>query len=228
MLTASSLPTSDPGTSIALMPQSSETDLFAVWARRIRASDPAAFEAFFRALHGPLVHYAEGFVYDGAIAGDMVQEAFIRIWEGRERIDPGQSLKAFAYRTVRNLCLNRIRDVKTRENLLSERYQVPMHREATPDESLEAGHLSGLLEQWIDELPDRQREALRLSRFQGLSHEEVAEAMDVSPRTVNNHLVKALRTIRDRVRGDVHGLRDLLVAQPLKTAEPERLTLSVR
>ena len=200
MLNVTVQPTPDPGSSLTLMPQSSETDLFTVWARRIRASDPAAFESFFRALHGPLVRYAESFVSDPAVAGDMVQDAFVRIWEGRSRIDPGQSLKAFAYRTVRNLCLNRLRDVKTREGLLEERYSPPARQEARPDEAVDATRLAGLLKEWIEELPDRQREALRLSRFQGLSHEEVAEAMEVSPRTVNNHLVKALRTIRERVR----------------------------
>ena len=139
----------------------------------------------------------------------MVQDAFVRIWEGRERIDPEQSLKAFAYRTVRNLCLNRIRDSRNRENLLSERYQPPTRPGLRPDESLEGDQLAQLLEEWIAELPERQREALRLSRFHGLSHDEVAEAMEVSPRTVNNHLVKALRSIRDRIRAYEPSLLDL-------------------
>jgi RNA polymerase sigma-70 factor (ECF subfamily) len=182
------------------MASDQDTDLFSVWAARIRKSDPGAFESFFRALHEPLVRFAEGFVKDSQVAGDMVQEAFIRIWDGRDRLDPGQSLKAFAYRTVRNLCLNRIRDVRTREGLLAERYETPGGQVAAPDRASEARQLQALLTQWIGELPDRQREALELSRFQGLSHEEVAEAMEVSPRTVNNHLVKALRTLRDRVR----------------------------
>lgn len=191
------------------MTQSQETDLFRVWAGKIRTSDPRAFEAFFRALHGPLVRYAQTFIPDPAVAADMVQDAFVRLWEGRERLDPEQSLKALAYRTVRNLCLNRIRDVRTREGLLAEKYEAPVRGEAAPDASFAARNLAALLEEWIGELPERQREALELSRFQGLSHEEVAEAMDVSPRTVNNHLVKALRTIRDRVRAYEPTLLDL-------------------
>lgn len=182
------------------MHQSPETDLFKVWARGIRASDSRAFDAFFRALHGPLVRYAQRFVFEQAAAADLVQDAFVRIWDGRARLDPGQSLKAFAYRTVRNLCLNRIRDSSTREGLLAERYESPAARMEAPDDAMDGRNLEHHLREWIGELPDRQREALELSRFQGLSHEEVAEAMDVSPRTVNNHLVKALRTIRDRVR----------------------------
>lgn len=189
------------------MSETSDTDLFSVWARGIRASDERAFEAFFRALHGPLVRYAETMV-DAATAADLVQDAFVRIWDGRRRIDPAQALKAFAYRTVRNLCLNRIRDGKTRESLLAERYESPGRGEALPDASMEARALEGHMLAWIRELPERQRQALELSRFHGLSHDEVAEAMDVSPRTVNNHLVKALRTIRDRVRAYEPSLLD--------------------
>ena len=207
MLTALALSPAAPGFVPRAMSQTSETDLFSVWARSIRASDERAFDAFFRALHGPLVRFAETMV-SGAAAADLVQEAFVRIWDGRERLDPSQSLKSFAYRTVRNLCLNRIRDVKTREGLLAERYERPGGPQVLPDASMEARALEARLLEWIRELPDRQREALELSRFQGLSHEEVAEAMNVSPRTVNNHLVKALRTIRDRVRAYEPSLLD--------------------
>jgi len=177
---------------------SEELDLFRAWARRIRGSDASALEAIFRAVHGPLVRYATRFVPE-ASAEDVVQDAFVRIWNGRERIDPSQSLKAFAYRTVRNLSLNRIRDGKTREALLAGRYEAPVSAAPDPHDDLARFDLAERLRDWIGELPARQREALELSRFEGLTHEEVAEAMGVSPRTVNNHLVRALRAIRDRV-----------------------------
>jgi len=199
MLNATALPNPAPRVKTTPSRGGDDLDLFQVWAARIRDSDPAALEAFFRAVHAPLVRYAARFVPDAG-AEDIVQDAFVRIWNGRERIDPSQSLKAFAYRTVRNLCLNRIRDGKTRETLLAERYEVPIHSTPSPDHDLDQSDLAVRLKEWIEALPDRQREALELSRFEGLSHEEVAEAMGVSPRTVNNHLVKALRTIRDRVR----------------------------
>jgi RNA polymerase sigma-70 factor (ECF subfamily) len=186
---------------------SDELDLFRAWARRIRDGDPSAFEAFFRAVHAPLVRYATRFVPESS-AEDLVQDAFVRIWNGRERIDPAQSLKAFAYRTVRNLCLNRIRDVKTRESLLAERYEVREVADPEAEDVLVGSDLADRLKEWIGDLPDRQREALELSRFEGMSHEQVADAMGVSPRTVNNHLVKALRTIRDRVRAYEPSLLD--------------------
>jgi RNA polymerase sigma-70 factor (ECF subfamily) len=64
------------------------------------------------------------------------------------------------------------------------------------------------LRRWIDDLPDRQREALSLSRFEGLSHEAIAEIMDISPRTVNNHIVRALKSLRQNVHAYEPGLLD--------------------
>lgn len=186
---------------------SADLDLFRIWARKIRDSDASALESFFRVVHAPLVRYATRFVAE-SMAEDVVQDTFIRLWESRARIDPNQSIKAFAYRTVRNLCLNRIRDMKTRETLLSERYEPPTKSVTEPDEALAHESFSDQVKGWIADLPERQREALELSRFHGLSHEQVAEAMGVSPRTVNNHLVKALRTIRDRVRAYEPSLLD--------------------
>lgn len=52
---------------------------------------------------------------------------------------------------------------------------------------------------WIDDLPERQREAFRLSRFDDLTHDEIADVMDIAPRTVTNHVTKALQTLRDRL-----------------------------
>lgn len=177
-----------------------ETDLFQVWARRLKQSDPSAMEAVFRALHAPLVRYAQGFVQNQSVADDLVQDAFVRIWERRERLDPTLSLKALAFRTVRNLCLNRLRDEKNREALVEAQYEPPGPAPDHPDRRQDGNELARRMIGWIADLPDRQKEALTLSRFQGLSHEEIAQAMKVSPRTVNNHLVKALRTLRDRVR----------------------------
>ncbi len=175
-------------------------DLFEVWCRRLRDGDATALEAVFRALHASLIRFASRHLDsdDGEAASDVVQDAFVRVWEGRERLDPSRSLKAFLFQTVRNLALNRGRDSRNRAALLAEKYEAPVRGPAQPDDAYERASARVRVEGWIDALPDRQREALRLSRFEGLDHKEIAEVMGCSPRTVNNHLVKALRTLRDR------------------------------
>ena len=174
------------------------TARYAAWCRRIAASDVTAYEALFRALHPSLHRYAVGLTRDEASAADLVQEAFVRIWERRSTLDPERSVRALLYRSVRNLAFNAQRD----RQLHDEKHEELGTRVASPpppDAVTEGARFEEKLRAWIDALPPRQHEALVLSRYQGLSHDEIAEAMDVSPRTVNNHLVAALRTLRQHV-----------------------------
>lgn len=167
------------------------------WCRRIRQGDEGALEAVFRTQRDPLVRRVAALLGgDVATAHDVVQETFVRLWSHRDRLDPERSLAGWLHRTARNLALNRIRDTGTRAELLAEREAPGPARLERPDEALDRREFSRQMEGWLAELPDRQREAVRLTRFEGLDHREAAEAMDCSPRTVNNHLVRALRTLR--------------------------------
>jgi RNA polymerase sigma-70 factor (ECF subfamily) len=179
----------------------SSTD-FATWCRRLRASDREAFAALFRSTHDALFRYACGLTRDAAAARDVLQDVFVALWEMRQRLDPARPLEALLYRMTRNRALNYRRDTTsraaTRATLEAHEIAGPARPDA-PDAALEAATLDAQLQAWVDALPERQREALTLSRQHGLTHDEIARVMDISPRTVNNHLVRALRTLRDRL-----------------------------
>ena len=177
-------------------------DLHSGWFRRVVNSDEGAFESLFRALHDDLLGHVRRLVEDDATARDLVQEAFVRFWERRKDHDPSGSVRALLHRTARNLALNHLRDGRRREELLAEGYEPPRTPAPGPDAALVGRELAQRIQGWMEELPPRQREALSLSRFQGLSHEEIAQVMELSPRTVNNHLVRALRTLKDRIDND--------------------------
>ena len=176
---------------------------FDEWCRRIVESDRDAYEEVFRAMYAPLVRYAASITRREASARDLVQDVFVSLWESRRTLDPTQSLEAYLYRAVRNRAYNEYRNRRTRSDKERDIRDEPvglLSEPPDPDDAVDAQTLQKNLEVWIAELPDRQREALTLSRFQGLSHDDIAEAMDISPRTVNNHIVRALRSLRERVR----------------------------
>ena len=177
-----------------------EEELFKRWCRRLKASDRDAYEQVFRALHDALLRYALRITGNDEAAQDVVQDVFVKLWTVRSRLDPDRSLKAFLYRMVRNRAYNRQRNRRTRSAkhalLRQERQHHPADR---PDHQANGKLLDTHMQAWIDELPERQREALVLSRYEGLSHDEVAAVMEISPRTVNNHLVRALKHLRDRL-----------------------------
>lgn len=175
------------------------SDPFPDWCERLCRSEPLAFDEVFRFTYEPLVRYAKGLVGSTETAHDLVQETFLKLWEVRTTLDPKRSLKALLYRMVRNLAYNRRRDQSNRDakhDLIQADTPLPVR---LPDRAMDAHLLKRKLREWIDALPDRQKEALLLSRYEGLSHDEIARVMDVSPRTVNNHVVKALKYIRNQL-----------------------------
>lgn len=172
---------------------------FSEWAEKISESDQRAFDELFRSFYPVLVRFAMRYVTNRTISKDIVQDCFVTLWQTRQRIDPSRSLKSYLYMMVRNRALNAIRDssgVDIDHDLASDqqRVQTPAEYEADDNEST----LERKMRMWIDQLPDRQKEAFCLSRFDGLDHDEIAEVMSVSPKTVNNHIVAALSTLRNR------------------------------
>lgn len=168
---------------------------------RLGTGDEAAFERIFRRLSEPVFRFVCGMTQDEALAHDITQDTFARLWSIRGRMDAVDSLRAYVFQMARNRVYNHQRDQQVRrDNKESLRDAHPDASPPSPDETLDADMLRSLLEQWIGELPDRQREALTLRRQNDLSHDEIADVMDVSPNTVNNHIVRAMKSLRGRLR----------------------------
>lgn len=169
---------------------------FREWAQQIRTSDEDAFAEFFHAVYPQMVKFAWRYTRSESDAHDVVQESFVKLWKLRENVDPNQSLRAYLYQIVRSRALNHLRDKDdytpiedTNENTLKVRSSVLSNISENENYDKKMAEL-------ISNLPDRQQEAMELSRFEGLEHDEVAEVMQISPRTVNNHIVAALKTLR--------------------------------
>lgn len=168
--------------------------------REPRIGDPEDFTAIFRELHAPLVRYARGITGETPSAEDVVQEVFAKLWEDRDTYTVNTSLKALLYTMVRNRALNANRKQKNaatsaRPQDIDDRPK----REEGADEALAAKNLRQRLSEWIEDLPPRRKEAFVLSRYHGLSHEEIAKIMDISKRTADTHVVHALRDLRRRL-----------------------------
>ncbi len=148
------------------------------------------FETFFRAHYAVVVRYAVGFVGDGDTARDLAQEAFVKAWEARDRLSTEPPPIAWVFAVVRNAALNR-----TRRNRLVPMEAVP-EPEPEEDRGRELPELQAALRSALRDLPERQREAFLLTRYQGMAHADAARVMGCAPRTVNNHLVAALATLR--------------------------------
>ena len=167
---------------------------------RLGTGDEAAFEQIFRRLSAPVFRFVRGMVQDEALAHDLTQDTFAKLWAVRDRMETVDSLRAYVYQMARNRVYNQQRDERVRRDNRARLDEASAHASPpSPDTALDADMLRSRLETWIDELPDRQREALTLRRRSDLSHEEIADVMGISPNTVNNHIVRAMKHLRSRL-----------------------------
>lgn len=167
---------------------------------RLRRGSSEALEELLNAYRSSLVAYAYKLV-DGRsdLAEDLVQEAFVRLWERRAAWKEGSAPAPILYTLVRNLALNERRNRNTRKLLL--RLQpFPSRAGLTPEKELEGHELGDAINRAVDALPARRREVFRLAWFHGLSYQEVADVLSITPRTVANQMSSALKELRTVLR----------------------------
>lgn len=181
---------------------------FVAWSHGLRRSDRAVYAALFEATYDALFGFARYMLRDAEAAHDLLQDVYLKLWQIRETIDPQRSLKALLYQMVRNGALNQERRRKTHATDSLDDALLEPSVESTLEEDLDTSALSARLRTWIAEMPERRREAFVLSRYEGLSHDEIARVMNLTPRTVNNHIVLALQDLRARLHAyETEGIR---------------------
>lgn len=161
----------------------------------LRLNDQSAFDAMFRLYYPALCRYAAGFTGgDRDEAEDIVQQTFVKLWEQRSLLDVRWSVRAYLYKMVHNRCLNRLRAIKTREKHREQMTpaQPPMEMPVVDlDNDLQAK-----LQQALAKLPPQCRQVFELSRFEELKYREIADHLDISVKTVETQMGKALRILR--------------------------------
>ncbi len=146
---------------------------------------------------------------DTGMSEDAVQEVFVKLWDSRSKLDPEGNLWTFLYVLAKRITLNKLRSYNRSEALMDNIWNNISQKSECPHEKLIAKELSKHLEWVLQELPDRQRQVFTLSRFEGFSHQEIAQQLDISPNTVKNHMIQALKIIRKQ-RYDVDFLLVLI------------------
>ena len=149
-----------------------------------------------------LVRYAARQLGDVEVARDVVQEAFIQVWERRRGWRSRGSARAYLYRIVRHLVIDEKRKQGVRRRWAEGQRLVDAPRPATPAEELDAKVLADAFEAAVASLPDRRREVFELVFQRGLSHAEAAAVLDISAQTVANQMSAALRSVRRAIKED--------------------------
>lgn len=169
---------------------------------RLRAGDPEALAEILDRYWNGCVLYARNLLDrrdEGDIAEDLVQEAFIRLWQHRSRWKPDSSPRYILLRILRNLILNEARHLSVMRRW-SEQVEATQRRpNPTPDEVFALEQVRARVRQAVAALPPRRREIFLLVRQQGLAYSEVARILGISRQTVANQMSAALQALRDAI-----------------------------
>lgn len=166
----------------------------------IQKGDMKAFERVFKEHYDGLCRFANSYLLDVDEAEEVVQGTFIGFWEKRENLQIETSLKAYLYRSVRNSCLNEIKRQKVRQvhaqAVLQEEVQVA---EASDHDALKM-ELEDRIHHAIQKLPEQCRLIFKMSRFEELKYQEIADQLGLSIKTVENQIGKALKVLREQLK----------------------------
>ena len=156
----------------------------------------------FRTWYPALCGFARKFIHNPMDAEELVQEMFVQLWDKRAGFQPTTSLKAYLYAAVRNRCFNHLEHLKVRQksqDAVAQRIEE-QGRQSNPVQLMEESETQVRIEQAIADLPDRCRQVFELSRYEGLKYAEIAKKLDISPKTVEVQIGKALRQLRGSLR----------------------------
>ncbi|PST82537.1 RNA polymerase sigma-70 factor [Pedobacter yulinensis] len=162
---------------------------------QIRNGQKNVFDQVFLDFYKHLHAYAMKMLRDHDAAEEAVQNVFCRIWERRSQLKTGGYLKSFLYRSVHNECLNSLKHQKVREAFQLHRAGAEAES-ASLDQDLHAAELQRHLQMAIEALPEKCREVFKLSRLEQLRYHEIAASLNISVKTVENQMGKALRVLR--------------------------------
>ncbi len=171
---------------------------------QVAKDDEYAFTLLFYAYKDKLYSFCLRYTKSKELAEEIVQETFMKIWEGRRQLKPELCFGAYLYRITRNILFNYLKRVtierKIKEQIL---YTEPKNHQQT-EQSIQLADIETLLQKVIAQLPPQRQTIFRLSRIEGLSHDEIAQKMNLSPNTVKVQMSKALKFLRTYLLGHIH------------------------
>ena len=172
--------------------------------KKVKASDKKAFKELFYNFHDTLFRFVLYKIQDRDIAEDITQETFLRVWKKRSKLEPNKSFFSLIARISSNLCYDHFRHVEVRQRHES---IIPVNSEShydNPESETLADSLENKIQQIVNtKLPEKCREVFILSRMEGYSNQEISESLEISIRTVENQVYRAIKILKKNLKNYV-------------------------
>lgn len=168
-------------------------DLF----QRIADGDEAAFTVIFNQYWNNIYSVSLVLTKSEELAEDVTQEIFLKVWRNRSQLPAIERFDNYLFILARNYIFSEFRKLKIRKEFIRQLHDHFSLNNRTPEAELLSKESAALVEQAISHLAPQQQQVYRLSREQGLTHEAIAGQLGISVHTVRNHVVKAVKNIRE-------------------------------
>ena len=170
---------------------------------QVAKGNEAAYKVLFNKYWDKIYSTAFMFTKSSELSEDLTQDVFARIWVNRGKLAAVDRFEGFLFIMARNLVFDQLKKevyIAKNNSFFEEYFGQSME---TPETSTELKELGDIVEVAIKTLPPQQQKAFRLSRFAGLSHEQIAAEMGISRLGVKSHIVRAIQHLRQHL--DEHG-----------------------
>jgi RNA polymerase sigma-70 factor (family 1) len=167
---------------------------------QLKIGDYLAFSFIFNAYYQDLVLFGSRFTHDLNNSEEIIQDTFVRLWEEHESVKIDTSLKSYLLKLVQNKCIDWCRHNKIKQKHFNFIMESPPQFEYETDSYLLYSELQNQIENALEMMPEAIAEAFRMNRYSGLKYYEIADKMNVSVRTVEVRIGKALQILRNSLK----------------------------
>lgn len=181
------------------------------WLEMAAGGDELAFTHLFHAYKFKLYGFISKLTGSPATAEDVVQDVFLKLWKDRKSLRDVESFGSYLFRMAQNHAINGFRKMAREVDMLKEMNTGDLPAHSTPQSHIALKETREILHRAIEQLPPRQKAIYLLSREEGVKHEEIARRLRITTGTVKNHMIQALRTLREQLSQHPHSLEILLL-----------------
>ena len=166
-------------------------------AQRLISGDPKAYDLLMEFYYQNLCAYAQSLCQDHALAEDIVQNVFVKVWDKRKKINPDLSIKSYLYKSVYNEFIDQYRKNKPVIYLEKKYYEaIDLVVDIEPEE---LDNLIKLMNIEIENLPSKCKEIFLMNKKEGLTHTEISEYLNISTKTVEGHITRAFKILTEKL-----------------------------
>jgi RNA polymerase sigma-70 factor (family 1) len=168
--------------------------------KEIRAGNMLAFDALYRKYSKRLYKFSQSILKSKDEAENIIQDVFLNLWINRDKVEKDSSVKYYIFKIAYNSAISIIRKKIKESQYIEYVKKLQDLKEEPVDLQIEYNELNKKLNEIINKLPGRQKEVYLLHKVEGLKYVEISKRLNISVNTIENHMSRALKTIREKLR----------------------------